>query len=502
MSSNITRRNLAKAAGAAALGMTTAAPSASFAQTTEDRSRLAPGAAASFPDGFRWGVATSAYQIEGAVNEDGRGASIWDVYAHTPGKIKNGDNADVANDHYHRYRDDVRLIQNIGVKSYRFSIAWPRIFPQGIGQPNARGLDFYRRLVDALLEAGIEPFPTLYHWDLPQALQDKGGWQSRDTAQAFADYAGYVAAKLGDQVKHYFTINEFFSFVDIGHRGFETMVDGKKARVEHAPGLRLSNAKLYQMRHTAVLAHGLAVQAIRANGGPGTKCGLADHLNTAVPAIETPEHIKAAQMATREMNAGYMTVILEGKYTDAYLAGAGNDAPKFTEQDLKIIASPIDFVGINVYRPAAYVVAAEGPSGFRPIPFNRSHPTMLSSWHVLVPEVMYWAPRHLQSLWQPKEIYITENGCAASDEMSDRGIVDDSDRIMFLRSHLTQLRRATAEGIPVKGYFHWSLMDNFEWSDGLAYRFGLVYVDFKTQQRTPKLSAAYFREAVARNAVV
>src|SRR5258708_22282324 len=216
MSTNLTKRDFAKAAGAAALGMTTGAPLAGRAQTSPE-SQPESVAAGTFPEGFSWGVATSAFQVEGAVKEDGRGASIWDRYAHTPGKIRNGDNADVAADHYHRYKDDVRLMQDFGVKAYRFSIAWPRIFPSGVGQPNAKGLDFYRRLIDALLEAGIEPFPTLYHWDLPQALQDKGGWQSRDTAKAFADYAGYITANLSDRVKRFFTINSFFSFVDIGH---------------------------------------------------------------------------------------------------------------------------------------------------------------------------------------------------------------------------------------------------------------------------------------------
>jgi len=496
MPTHLTRRDFAKVAGAVAVGTATT-PSVATAQIP-----AAQGASANFPDGFIWGVATSAYQIEGAVREDGRGASIWDTYARTPGKIKGGHNADVANDHYRRYRDDVKLMRDIGVKAYRFSIAWPRIFPNGTGQPNAKGLDFYRRLVDALLEAGIEPFATLYHWDLPQALQDKGGWQSRDTAKAFADYAGYMAAQLGDRVTRYFTINEFFSIVDIGHRGIDTMVDGKKTRIELAPGLRLSNAKLNQVRHHAVLAHGLSVQAIRASGKAGIKCGPADNLGTAVPAIETPANIKAAEIATREINAGYLTAIMEGKYTDAYLAAAGKDAPKFNDEDLKIISAPIDFIGVNVYRPSVYVVASDRPGGFRPIPFNKSHPRMLSYWHLLGPEAIYWAPRHLTSLWKTKEIYITENGCAASDELSSAGIVDDSDRIMFLRNNLAQLHRATAEGLPVKGYFHWSLMDNFEWSDGFTNRFGLCYVDFKTQKRTAKLSAEYFRQAIARNMVV
>ena len=502
MRKDFTRREFAKTAGGAALGMTTATSAGAAETPAESQPKPAPGNAANFPEGFAWGVATSAFQIEGAVKEDGRGPSIWDTYAHTSGKIKDGANADVANDHYHRYKDDIRLMRDIGVKAYRFSIAWPRIFPTGAGAPNPKGIDFYRRLLDALLEAGIKPFPTLYHWDLPQALQDKGGWQSRDTASAFADYAGYVAGQLSDRASDFFTINEFFSIVDIGHRGIETMVDGKKVRIELAPGLRLSNAKLYQVRHNAVLAQGLAVQAIRASGKAGTKCGPADNLATAVPAIESAENIKAAEIATREMNAGTLTVILEGKYTDAYLAAAGKDAPKFTAEDLKIISSPVDLIGLNVYRPSVYVEASDRGLGFRPIPFNKSHPHMLSSWHLLGPEVMYWAPRQLASLWNIKEIYLTENGCAASDEMSAQGRVDDSDRVMFLRNHLAHLRRATAEGVPVKGYFHWSLMDNFEWSDGFTRRFGLVYVDFRTQVRTPKLSAAYLREAAAKNAVV
>jgi beta-glucosidase len=497
MPDQVSRRELG--VGAAALGMTSA-PLPSFAQMPADA--RACETSRSFPTGFYWGVATSAYQIEGAVKEDGRGASIWDTYAHTEGKIANGHNGDIANDHYHRYKDDVGLMRDLGAKAYRFSVAWPRIFPEGTGQPNPKGLDFYSRLTDELLAADIEPFATLYHWDLPQAQQDKGGWQSRDTAKAFADYSGYMAEKLSDRIKHFFTINEFYSFVDMGHQGIETSAGGKTVRIELAPGLKLSNAELNQVRHHAVLAQGMSVQAIRAMGRQRTKCGPADNLAVAVPLIETPEHIKAAEIATREMNAGYLTVMLEGRYTDAYLKAAGNDVPKFTDDDLKVIAAPVDFVGINVYRPSVYVRASDQAPGYQVIPFNASHPKMLSSWHLFGPEAMYWASRHVQSLWNAQEIYITENGCGASDMLSADGNVYDSDRIMFLRSYLAPLQRATAEGIPVKAYFHWSLMDNFEWTDGFGTRFGLVYVDFETQKRTPKVSASYFREAAARNAVV
>ncbi len=466
------------------------------------QSQSSPRSSHQMPDAFHWGVATSSYQIEGAVNEDGRGASIWDTYAHTIGKIKNGDTGDVADDHYHRYADDVKLMQSIGVTAYRFSVAWPRIFPNGTGTPNPQGLAFYDRLVDAQLSAGIEPFATLYHWDLPQALQDRyGGWQSRDTAKAFAEYAGYVASKLGDRVKHFFTMNEFYSFVDMGYQGIEIDVGAQKVRVELAPGLHVGPA-IYQVRHNAVLAQGLAIQAIRAVVKAGTKCGPADNINSAVPVVNTPENIAAAQRATRELNAAYLTVMLEGAYTDAYLEAAGQDGPKVLDGDLKVIGTPVDFVGINVYRPSVYVIPSADAPGFKAIPFNASHPHMLSSWHLLGPEVMYWAPRQVRSLWGAKEIYITESGCGASDVISPDGRVYDSDRIMYTRNNLVWLQRATAEGVPVAGYFQWSFMDNFEWGDGYGNRFGLVYVDFSSQKRIPKLSASYFKAAAAANAPV
>lgn len=457
-----------------------------------------------FPDAFYWGLATSAYQIEGAWDEDGKGESIWDRFAHTPGQIKNDENGDVANDHYHRYTEDVALMKSIGAGAYRFSIAWPRIFPDGTGQPNPKGVGFYSRLVDELLSAGIEPFATLYHWDLPQALQDRyGGWQSADTAKAFADYAGYVAGQLGDRVKHFFTINEFRTFTQTGYRGTDVPVGGgKTVHLGGAPGLRLPAAGLNQVRHHAVLAHGLAVQAVRAGGRAGTKVGFAENMAVAVPAVEEPGYVRAAETATRELNAPFLTVMLEGRYTDAYLAGAGTDAPRFTDEELQTIASPVDFAGINVYRPDMYVVPSGEPPGYRPIPISASHPKMASAWHIFGPEVMYWAPRQVTSLWGPRPIFITENGCAAADTVAEDGHVYDTDRVMFLRACLAQLQRATSEGIPVRGYFLWSAQDNFEWIYGFGDRFGLIHVDFDTLERTPKLSAQWFREAARRNAVV
>jgi beta-glucosidase len=278
-------------------------------------------------------------------------------------------------------------------------------------------------------------------------------------------------------------------------------VGGTKVSLTLAPGLKLSQGELNQVRHHAVLAHGLGVQAIRAKGRSGTKCGPAENINIAVPLIESPEHIAAAQAATRELNAPFLTVMLEGKYTDGYLKEAGNDAPQFTDEDLKTIGSPLDFVGINVYRPMLHVLASDTPPGWREIPLAKSHPKMFSRWHTIGPEALYWAPKFVQSLWNAREIHITENGCAADDVLADDGQIYDTDRIMFLRNCLTQLQRATADGVPVRGYFQWSLMDNLEWNAGFGNRFGIVHVDFETQKRTPKLSAAFFRETARRNAV-
>lgn len=489
-----TRRAFGKIAGLTALGLSARASAADA--RPDGQAPVHPEAARRFPDGFLWGTATSAYQVEGAVGEDGRGPSIWDRFAHTPGKVRNNDNADVTADHYHRYREDVAMVRGLGAKAYRFSIAWPRLFPQGTGVPNPKGLDFYDRLVDELLANGIEPFPTLYHWDLPQALQDRGGWESRDTAKAFADYAGHAAERLSDRVRRFITTNEISAFVELG---YGTGV--------HAPGLTLPPGRLNQVRHHAVLGHGLAVRAIRAHGRSGTMVGLAESMAVCVPVIETPEHIRAAALATRERNAGCLTVIMEGRYTDAFLASAGADAPVFTADDLAVIASPVDFVGINVYTPTHYVRAVDTAPGYAEVPFAQSHPYMVSEWLRIGPEALYWGPRHLADIWKATDIHITENGCAAADMPEPDGAVPngtvyDTDRVMFLRSYLTQLQRATSEGVPVRGYFLWSLMDNFEWAEGFGTRFGLHHVDYESQTRTPKLSASFYRAVIAQNRVV
>lgn len=473
------RRNFVKTGLGVGAGLAATASTRALAGITPE--------SLAFPDQFLWGCATAAYQIEGAVKEDGRGDTNWDVFCRTPGKVANGDTGDVACDSYHRYAEDTQLLKNLGVGAYRMSIAWSRIFPNGRGQPNQKGVDHYNRVIDTLLAAGIEPYVTMFHWDLPQALP--GEWQNRDTALAFADYAGFMAGKLGDRVKHFMTVNELRCFTDLGH------LTG-----QHAPGLKLPAAQVNQVRHHGVLAHGLGVQAIRAHVPAETQVGIADNTTFYVPVIDTDEHIAAAKKATRDKNAMFLTAIMEGAYLDSYMAQEGANAPKVQDGDMKAIGSPLDFVALNVYAPE-WARADDSPQGYATIPHLPSSPHMASPWLIVGPEVAYWGVRQVSELWKPKALYISENGASADDPLV-AGRVDDADRVMYLRNYLTQFRRAAAEGYPLKGYFLWSLMDNFEWADGYTKRFGIHYVDFKTQQRIPKLSAAWYREVIKRNTVV
>ena len=476
----MTRRSFGRTvAGATAAAFASAhLPQFAFAQEAK---------ALKFPANFLWGCATASYQVEGGVKEDGRGTTNWDTFSHTRGKTFHGDTGDVADDSYHRYKEDIGLMKNLGVKGYRFSIAWSRIFPKGTGEPNQKGLSYYQRVVDELLSNGIAPFITLFHWDLPEALP--GGWQSRDTAKAFGDYAAYVSKHLSDRVQHFFTTNEFVCFTDLSYK-----------IGQFAPGLRLPDAQVNQIRHHGILAHGLGVQAIRANSPAATQIGLAENATVYVPVIESREHIEAARRATHEGNAPFLTAVLEGRYTDGYLAREGKNAPKVEAGDMAIIGSALDFVGLNVYTPE-YVRADSSPQGYVVEPRPTSYPHMASPWLNIGPEVIYWAVRNVTDIWKPKALYITENGCSSDDVLTASGRVEDTDRVMYLRNHLTHLHRAASEGYPIKGYFLWSLMDNFEWADGYSKRFGIHYVDFKTQKRTPKLSAEWYREVIAHNAV-
>lgn len=477
-----TRREIAQLLGlAAAPALLPAAAHAAGAESSAGCSE--------FPTEFLWGSATSAYQVEGAVHVGGRGPSIWDTFSHTPGKTANGDTGDVADDFYHRYPHDVQLVKQLGMRAFRFSVAWPRVFPTGSGKPLAHGLDFYKRLVADLQSNGIEPFCTLYHWDLPQALQDQGGWQNPETARHLADYEGYVAGELSRMgVRYFFTVNEIRTFTELGY-----------GNGTHAPGLKLDRKALAQVKHNALLGHGLSVQAIRARCSAQVQVGLCENPIVPVPAVLRPEDIGAAAVALREENAAYLNAIFAGRYTDRYLRNLGADAPHFTAEEMRIIASPLDAVGLNIYTPT-YVRSA--PGGYEAIPLPAHFPHMASGWLKLGPECMFWGPKLVQEVWKPHAIYITENGCSAADAMTPQGEVLDTDRIMYLSNCLSQLRKSVDDGAGVKGYFVWSLLDNFEWADGYGKRFGLVYVDYRNQKRTPKLSAAFYKSVIASDGAV
>jgi len=437
-----------------------------------------------FPQNFIFGTATASYQIEGAAGEDGRGESIWDRFSHTPGKTFKGHTGDVACDHYHRVDEDIRLMKDLGVGAYRFSIAWPRIIPDGDGAVNPKGLDWYSRLVDSLLAAGITPFATLYHWDLPQSLEDKhGGWRSRKTPEAFARYAATIVEHLGDRVKRWFTLNEMPCTVFLGH-----------ATGRHAPGATEDVSVLNRIQHHCLLAHGHGVRAVREHGGPGAQVGLVHNATCRIPLLETPEHIEAAARCFMEPNGPMLEPVVRGRYPAEWLESMGDDAPRPEPGDMDLIASPTDFLGFNVYG-GLYVEADDSDRGYRIVEFPPCYPRALAEWIKFVPQAVYWGVRLLHERYGFDRIYISENGCAMDDQLED-GRVDDLDRLLYYRLYLEQAQRATAEGLPLAGYFAWSLMDNFEWAEGYNHRFGLHYVDFETQQRTAKLSAKYYAACI------
>lgn len=444
-----------------------------------------------FPENFLWGCASSSYQVEGGAAQDGRGESIWDVFSHQPGNIKDNHNGDVSVDQYNRYPEDVAIMKNMGLNAYRFSLSWSRLLPTGRGEINQAGVDYYNRLIDSLLEADIEPWITLFHWDLPQALQeDFGGWESKVVVDYFADYARLVAEKYSDRVKNYFTLNEFFCFTDKSY-----------GTCEFAPGIKLDRKGLNQVRHNSLLAHGKSVKALREAAVSEINVGLADNPRIFVPAIETQEYIDAAQKAMRIQNAPFMTTILEGAYPQEYLEQQGADSPEFTDEEMNIISEKIDFVGINAYYPM-YVRPADNKLGYEIIDAPKEYPTMGADWIKFGPQIIYWAVRHVNEIWDVDNIYISENGCAATDEINENREILDVDRIAYLREHLNSALRVIEEGYPLNGYFLWSYIDNFEWADGYNYRFGIVYVDYKTLERIPKLSAEFYKNVITANALV
>ncbi|MDP4500920.1 GH1 family beta-glucosidase [Nonomuraea turcica] len=438
-----------------------------------------------FDPGFLWGAATSSYQIEGASAEDGREPSIWDVFAAQPGNVRDGDTGDVACDHYHRYRDDVALMAELGLRAYRFSVAWPRVQPRGSGPVNQRGLDFYRRLVDELLSRGIEPWPTLYHWDLPQPLEDAGGWPVRDTALRFADYAAAVHDALADRVTHWTTLNEPWCSAFLGY-----------ATGEHAPGRREPAAAIRAVHHL-LLGHGMAASAMS-----GSRVGITLNPTQMRPATSSAEDLDAA----RRIDGVANRIFLDPLFRAAYPPDVVQDLTKITDfehvrdDDLKVIAAPLDFLGVNYYTPA--IVSGDGPTSppGKPSPYvgaetvrfvDGGRPRTTLGWEIDASGLSDLLVR-LARDYPVTALYVTENGAAYDDE------VHDADRIAYLDGHLRACHDAVAQGAPLRGYFAWSLLDNFEWAHGYAQRFGLVHVDFATQRRTPKDSARWYAEVIKR----
>ena len=442
-----------------------------------------------FKKDFTWGAATAAYQIEGAWNEDGKGPSIWDVYSHDPGRIAEGHTGDTACDHYHRFREDVKLMKQLGIKAYRFSISWPRILPNGIGEVNEKGIKFYSDLIDALLECGIEPYITLFHWDYPYALHKKGGWLNDDSVKWFADYAAKVVELYSDRAVNYITFNEPQCFIGSGY-----LVG------DHAPGLKATKRDIFQMCHNVLKAHGAAVIAMRAAAKQPIRIGYAPTCSAHFPVEETLENIEAVRRkyfscpSIRSGNvmwnlAWWSDPVVLGHYPADGLEHYKDHLPVITEEDMKLIHQPIDFYGQNIYNGKAMAVDAQGKAV--PVARKEGFPKTAIQWPV-TPESLRWGPRFLYERYK-LPIVITENGMSAHDTVSLDGKVHDPNRIDFLHRYLLALEQATEDGADIDGYFLWSFMDNFEWAQGYTDRFGIVYVDYETQKRIPKDSAYWYQ---------
>jgi beta-glucosidase len=436
--------------------------------------------ARAFPPGFAWGAATAAYQTEGAATEDGRGESIWDRFTTLPGRVVNGDTGRVACDSYHRYREDVGLMRELGLDAYRFSIAWPRVLPEGRGRVNEAGLDFYDRLVDELLAQGIEPYATLYHWDLPQALEERGGWPARDTVEAFGEYVEIVVARLGDRVSHWITQNEPWVVSWLGY-----------GRGEHAPGRR-SDRDALAAAHHVLLSHGRALEIVRREQ-PQAKVGITIDVIPIHPLTSAEQDLVAAREEDGFRNRWILDPVLRGAYPEDMTRRFARILPDVRDGDLAAISAPIDFLGVNYYR--RHVVQA-GPNGSGPVVVDvPGRPHTAVGWEVY-PEGLYELLLRLHSEYDPPPLYVTENGAAFGDTRRN-GTVDDPERTSYLDRHLAAVAKAIADGVAVYGYFVWSLLDNFEWARGYAPRFGLVYVDYGTLERVPKRSYHWYRDFIA-----
>jgi beta-glucosidase len=434
-----------------------------------------------FPANFLWGAATAAYQIEGAWNADGKGESIWDRFSHTPGKVINNDTGDVACDHYHRYEEDIALMRYLGLKAYRFSVSWPRVIPDGTGKINPAGIDFYDCLVDRLLAANIEPYITLHHWDYPQVLYENGGWTKRDNLPAFADFAVLMVKHLGDRVARWTTFNE------PGVIAWDGYISG-----EHAPGMKDDLKIAFQVSHNLLIAHGLATQAIRA-ANPRVEVGIVISIWPIDPASDDPADIAAAEKARNASETTFMHPLFRGCYHPETWEAAGENRPQIQSGDMALIAQKLDFFGLNYYSRS--VIGVRG--GIDHVP-GSEYTEM--GWEVYPPGLRKLLNRINRDYILPP-IYITENGAAFADEVGPDGKVHDPRRLEYLRNHFIQTRLAMRDGVDVRGYFVWSLLDNFEWGRGYTKRFGIVYVDYKTQERTVKDSGEWYRQVIMENKV-
>ncbi len=446
-----------------------------------------------FPKDFIWGAATASYQIEGGAYDDGKGLSVWDAFCRKEDAVWNDENGDIACDHYHRYREDVKLMQKIGLKGYRFSVSWPRILPAGVGQINSAGLDFYDRLVDELLAVNIQPFATLFHWDYPQELYKRGGWLNPASPDWFADYTQAVVERLGDRVSKWMTLNEPQVFVLLGHQiGVQ------------APGLKLSFADILQISHNSLLAHGKSVQAIRAYSKLPAKVGLAPSHQGSIPwDPNDPNDIKAAREFTFQIvnkmlwgMSWWMDPVFLGEYPADGLALFEADLPEITPEDMETINQPVDFFGFNLY--TGNFISRNDDGSFKFEHYHDPNNALTTTEWPIYPDALYWATKFMWERYQ-KPIYITENGMANCDWVALDGKVHDPQRIDFTHRYLLALKKAISEGAQVAGYFYWSLMDNFEWSFGNKRRFGMIYVNYETQERILKDSAHWYREVIQQN---
>lgn len=438
-----------------------------------------------FPEGFTWGAATAAYQIEGATQEGGRGESIWDRFSHAPGKTRNGDTGDVAADHYHRWQTDIGIMRELGLDAYRFSVAWPRILPNGHGAVNREGLDFYDRLVDGLLEADIDSWITLYHWDLPQTLEDRGGWVNRDTIDAFAEYTDAITRRVGDRVKNWITINEPWVVSILGYY-WGIM----------APGRRDLNEAL-QVAHSLLVAHGRAVDVVRANV-PDAKVGITLNLSHVYPDTESDADIDAARKMDGFANRWFLDPVFKGEYPQDMLELYGDNAPEVRVGDFELISRPTDFLGINSYNPQYAKADDSGELGIGVADRDVEHTAV--GW-IVEPKGFEDLLVRVQNDYAPAAIYVTENGAAFDDPDPVEGRVDDPLRTAYIHGHLHAAHNAIEAGAALKGYFVWSLLDNYEWAQGYSKRFGITYVNYETQERTIKDSGCGYAGVIEANAV-